>query len=321
MSRWRPSVPALRPRARAGSGDDAAERARVLSDADVPEALAVCAGDPVASTLAAARLAVAQHAGLHAAGGQAWGFPAVGPLEAVCWAGANLVPVVPASLDPDRARTAVAAFAALARHAGRRSSSVVGERDAVLALWELLAPHWPAPREIRANQPSLAIDRDPDVEPDPHVRRSVPAEVPVVLPACVRMFTEEVGYSPVEGGGRAYEERVRSLVLAGRSFVRMAAEPGRSPHVVFKAELGAVTPRVAQVQGVWVDPRYRGQGLAAPGMAAVVRLAREPGLADAARGAAPPVVSLYVNDYNAAALATYRRVGFEQVGTYATVLF
>ncbi len=282
----------------------------------------MCAGDPVASALAAARLAVAQHAGLHAAGGQAWGFPAVGPLEAVCWAGANLVPVVPASLDPDRARTAVAAFAALARHAGRRSSSVVGERDAVLALWELLAPHWPAPREIRANQPSLAIDRDPDVEPDPHVRRSVPAEVPVVLPACVRMFTEEVGYSPVEGGGRAYEERVRSLVLAGRSFVRMAAEPGRSPHVVFKAELGAVTPRVAQVQGVWVDPRYRpGKGSPLRGWPPSCVSRASPGPRTRRGGAAPPVVSLYVNDYNAAALATYRRVGFEQVGTYATVLF
>ena len=33
MSRWRPSVPALRPRARAGAGDDATERARVLADA------------------------------------------------------------------------------------------------------------------------------------------------------------------------------------------------------------------------------------------------------------------------------------------------
>ncbi|MBN0041439.1 GNAT family N-acetyltransferase [Cellulosimicrobium cellulans] len=306
----------MRARARGGSSD----RARVLVDADVPEALAVCAGDPVASTLAAARLAVAQQAGLHAAGGQAWGFPAVGPLEAVCWAGANLVPVVPVSLDASRARAAVAAFAELARHAGRRSSSVVGERDAVLALWELLAPHWPSPREIRANQPSLAIDREPDVEPDPGVRRSVPAEVPVVLPACVRMFTEEVGYSPVEGGGRAYEERVRSLVLAGRSFVRLAGRDG-APHVVFKAELGAVTPHVAQVQGVWVDPRYRGQGLAAPGMAAVVHLARQGSPAETTRGAAPPVVSLYVNDYNTRALATYRRVGFEQVGTYATVLF
>ena len=320
MSRWRPSVPALRPRARGEAGHGGRPRARVLVDADVAEALTVCAGDPVASTLAAARLAVAQHAGLHRAGGQAWGFPAVGPLEAVCWAGANLVPVVPASLDASRAQAAVAAFAVLARHAGRRSSSVVGERDAVLALWELLAPHWPSPREIRANQPSLAIDREPDVEPDPGVRRSVPAEVPVVLPACVRMFTEEVGYSPVEGGGRAYEERVRSLVLAGRSFVRLAGGDG-APHVVFKAELGAVTPLVAQVQGVWVDPRYRGQGLAAPGMAAVVHLARRGTPAEVTRRTAPPVVSLYVNDYNAPARAAYHKAGFKEIGTFMSVLF
>jgi predicted GNAT family acetyltransferase len=32
-------------------------------------------------------------------------------------------------------------------------------------------------------------------------------------------------------------------------------------------------------------------------------------------------VSLYVNDFNAPALATYRRVGFRQVGTFASVLF
>jgi len=32
-------------------------------------------------------------------------------------------------------------------------------------------------------------------------------------------------------------------------------------------------------------------------------------------------VSLYVNDYNTAARAAYDRVGFRQVGTYASVLF
>ena len=31
--------------------------------------------------------------------------------------------------------------------------------------------------------------------------------------------------------------------------------------------------------------------------------------------------SLYVNDFNAPALATYRAVGFEQVDEFATVLF
>ena len=47
-------------------------------------------------------------------------------------------------------------------------------------------------------------------------------------------------------------------------------------------------------------------------MAAVVNLCLE----DVA-----PVVSLYVNDFNAAAIATYARVGFSRVGTFATVLF
>ena len=35
----------------------------------------------------------------------------------------------------------------------------------------------------------------------------------------------------------------------------------------------------------------------------------------------PAVVSLYVNDYNVRALAAYRRVGFREVGAFATVLF
>jgi predicted GNAT family acetyltransferase len=33
------------------------------------------------------------------------------------------------------------------------------------------------------------------------------------------------------------------------------------------------------------------------------------------------VVSLYVNDFNSPARAAYARVGFSQVGTYASVLF
>jgi predicted GNAT family acetyltransferase len=33
-----------------------------------------------------------------------------------------------------------------------------------------------------------------------------------------------------------------------------------------------------------------------------------------------PTVSLYVNDYNAAGLATYRRLGMRQEATYATVV-
>ena len=81
---------------------------------------------------------------------------------------------------------------------------------------------------------------------------------------------------------------------------------------MFKAEIGAVSATTCQVQGVWVDPAHRGQGLSEAGMAAVVRLARM----DVA-----PVVSLYVNDFNTAARKCYASVGFREHGEFATILF
>jgi predicted GNAT family acetyltransferase len=60
-----------------------------------------------------------------------------------------------------------------------------------------------------------------------------------------------------------------------------------------------------------MNPSFRGLGLSAGYMAAVVLLAQQ----------LAPVTSLYVNDYNARARATYGRVGFHQAGTFATVLF
>lgn len=294
----------------AGSPDSAARR---LSDDEVHAALLVCAQDPVGSVLAATRLTLALTSGIAGSGGQVWGYPAVGPLEAVCWVGANVVPVLPPGMPARRREAALDAFAELASRDGRRSSSIVGRAAPTLGLWRRLEARWGRAREVRDDQPSLVIDHQPHVEPDPAVRLARPDEMPDLLPACVRMFVEEVGYSPVSPTSSAYEQRVLGLVRDGRSFVRRdAVRAGRPGPVVFKAEVGALVPAVAQVQGVWVEPARRGQGLSAPGVAAVVAGTLE-------RRA--PLVSLYVNAYNTRALATYRAVGFEQEGTYATVLF
>ena len=122
------------------------------------------------------------------------------------------------------------------------------------------------------------------------------------------MFTEEVGVSPEAGdGGALYRSRVAELIRIGRSYARI--EDGR---VVFKAEIGAVTPLACQIQGVWVHPDLRGRGHAVAGMAAVVKHALD---------CFAPVVSLYVNDYNVPARAAYRKVGFKEVDTFMSVLF
>ena len=284
---------------------DARTRA-VVGEVDLAEAAAVCAKHPVASVLAAQRIEAALSSGVRQAGPGLWGARRDGELVGICWAGANLVPVC----EPEDDET-LDALAGVALRNGRRCSSIVGDASLVLGMWLRVEQAWGPAREIRAEQPSMVLDRPSTVEPDPAVRRGRVEDLPVLLPACVAMFTEEVGYSPVEGGGGSYEARVRSLVTSGRSFVRID-EASNGPELVFKAEIGALTREVAQVQGVWVPPGLRGRGMATAGMAAVAAVT----LRDVA-----PVVSLYANSYNVPALAAYRRVGFRQVGDYATVLF
>jgi uncharacterized protein len=279
--------------------------ARLLGPADRDAALALCDREPVANAFVASRLS--EPRAFTSAGGEVWGYAEHGELVSLCWAGANLVPVeaTPAALD---------AFAARARRVGRRCSSILGPAETVLALWDRLErPWWPA-REVRADQPLMALDREPLVAPDPSVRLARPEEADLVVPASAAMFQEEIGFSPIgRDGGASYRGSVAQLVLAGRTFVRMQERSdGSGEEVVFKADLASVTPQVAQIQGVWLAPALRGRGLSAAAMAAVCRHTR---------AHVAPVVSLYVNAYNGPALAAYRRVGFRQVGTFATVLF
>jgi len=273
---------------------------RLLSDRDRDEALAICDREAVINVFVSARV---RGAGLDPSrlGAQVWGYAEAGQLVSLCYSGANLVPVAatPAALR---------AFAERARLQGRRCSSIVGPAAAVQDLWGMLAPYWGRPREVRPAQPVMAIATDPLVDPDRLVRMVRPDELGTLMPACVAMFTEEVGISPLGlDGGAAYRGRVVELIRAGRSFARIEAG-----QVVFKAEIGAVTPLACQVQGVWVPPELRGRGHASHGMAAVVATALH---------SVAPVVSLYVNDYNAPARSAYRRVGFTESGTFTSVLF
>ncbi|MGO0577235.1 GNAT family N-acetyltransferase [Ornithinimicrobium panacihumi] len=271
---------------------------RALGLQDVDDALEICAQDPVTNVFVAARII---ESGLAGTRGPLFSY-AAGEERALCWCAANVVPVEASSR----------ALAALAAKVVRRrtwASSLFGPADQVLDLWGRLAKHWGPPREVRENQLVMTMTTPPSAlgqAIDTAVRPARPDEIDLVVPAAAAMFTEEIGYPPFQGSGLAYRRGVAGLIEQGHSFVRV--EDGE---VVFKADLGSVALGVAQIQGVWVHPRWRGQGLAAPAMAAVV----EQTLARVA-----PTATLYVNDFNAPAIATYRRVGFVQTGTFATVL-
>ena len=241
-----------------------------------------------------------EEVGLHPLrlGGELWGYGQ--NLSGLCFSGANLVPL-------RRDQDAMRAFAERSLRRRRMCSSLVGPAEQVLSLWELLEDEWGPAREVRADQPLMVLSESPAVAPDPLVRRVRPEELDVYLPAAIAMFTEEVGIDPSRDGGAANSRaRVSNLISAGRAFARF-----ENGEVVFKAEIGALSRTVGQIQGVWVHPDRRSTGLGTAGTAAVAdRLIREFGR----------IASLYVNDFNIAAQIAYRKVGFRQIGSFSTVL-
>jgi predicted GNAT family acetyltransferase len=271
---------------------------RVLTEADLPALQDLMARDPLVNLFVRHRIDIT---GLQERlmGGRVWGYYEGDELVSACHAGANIVPV-------QATPAAVEAFAAHLLSDGVRPASLVGLRSAVMPLWELVEAAWGPARSIRPFQPFLVLDGDIRVEPDSRVRRVVLDEFDVLYPACVAMFTEEVGIDPELGGASGYRARVAQLISQGWAFAII--EDGQ---VLFKTEVGAATADACQLQGVWVRPDRRGEEIAAGALAAVVELVR---------ATVAPVVTLYVNDHNASARRTYERVGFAETDMFASVL-
>ncbi|WP_084040379.1 GNAT family N-acetyltransferase [Demequina sp. NBRC 110053] len=281
----------------------------------------LCAADPVSHVVPAMHLDAAIASGVVPGGlwlvrrRAGWGRETAG----LIWAGANLCAVLPSAGDPDADEDTRADVAAALVGRLSRPAAMVGVAELTLDLWGRVEPWWGPARELRPRQASMVIDRAArtvaplavaDLELEA-VRLAREGDYDALLPACVHMFIGEVGYDPLRHGRAAYEQRLHSLVRAGRAYVQFGVAQGRR-QVVFKAEVGALGGGVAQLQGVWVHPELRGRGLARSGLAAVI---------EGVRASHAPTVSLYVNDFNAAALAAYHAVGFRRVGEFATVMF
>jgi uncharacterized protein len=280
-----------------------APRVEPLTDRSRAELLRLADEDPYVNSVIRARLEAAGAVDPRRLGGIVLATrDHAGGLTGALFSGGNLLPV---GGGPDEWRT-------LAGHlldAPRVCSSIIGRARAVDALWQVLSREWDEPRAVRAAQPLLVLDRDSRPRRgDRRVRRIRREELDCYVPAAAAMFAEELGISPyrITSAGD-YRRRVAGLIDAGRAFGII----DRDGEVVFKADIGAVSPHTCQVQGVWVRPDQRGQGIGGAALAEVLREALT----------LAPTVSLYVNDFNQPARRMYERLGMRQVATLSTILF
>jgi ribosomal protein S18 acetylase RimI-like enzyme len=217
-------------------------------------------------------------------------------LHGVLHVGPNVVPAVD---DP-----AVCDALAAAASAPGSTRMLVGERVAVERLWRLIADGYPRPREVRDTQyvyalapGQLAVDPGRGPGRRGRARLADRADEDAVLNLSAAMYREEMGEDPLARDPAGYRRRIR--VLTQREWTYVYELDGR---LAFKMDVGCASEHTAQIQGVYVPPELRGRGVATAAMAAccVLALRRH------------PTLSLYVNDFNTAAVALYDRLGFRR---------
>jgi len=184
---------------------------------------------------------------------------------------------------------------------------IVGKRPTVEHYWSLVRRWHAPPRLVRESQPVLAVDRQ-SLRGNSNgvaVRRARPDEWESVANNSAKMIEHELQYDP------------RSFASEFNANVRMMIDRGlwwigeRDGDLVFFCNAGPRSAQTLQLQGIWAPPALRGRGLATSALYGVCdELLNE-----------SPSLSLYVNGFNAAALALYDRVGFRRVGEFATLLF
>jgi hypothetical protein len=235
-----------------------------------------------------------------------WAVRREGEIVALLHLGGQSGAVLPVGVDPQ-------ALAKLARHALTRRAflprrfQIIGQRPAVLELTRQLADHGVQPRLLR-DQRYMALERGglAKFERLPELRPARPDDFELVFGSGALLRAEELDEDPRVADPLAYSKRVEDECRDG--YTRLWCD---DQGLCFRASVSARTPDAAQISGVYVPPARRGRGIARRGMAEMCAQ-----LLEDSRTAC-----LFVNDFNAPAIAVYRRLGFTDRAAWASAFF
>ena len=274
-----------------------------LGPRDVPEVLSFLEDDPVLNVYL---VALVLRDALARPSDAWWGARRGGRLSAVVYVGSHSGAVLPAGRDLEAlAQLGECAARELAERPAR--VQLIGSRAAVGAMRQ----HFPGeglPLRLERAQVYMSASRPLGAAGTlcPELRTARREDYSFLYHAGADLRAEELLEDPREVDPAAYARRVEEECRDGWTWVLRDARG-----LCFRAGISALTPDAAQVSGVYVPPPLRGQGIARRALgelcARLLLRTRH--------------VCLFVNDFNAPAIALYRRLGFAPLADWASAFY
>lgn len=163
------------------------------------------------------------------------------------------------------------------------------------------------PRVLR-RQVYLSLQREdlPPFERLPQLRPASKSDYDMVFESGALLRAEELEEDPRVSDPIAYARRVEEECRDGYSYL-WTDETG----LIFRASMSARTGDAVQISGVYTPAHLRRRGIARRALSELVHR-----LLEKSRAAC-----LFVNDFNAPALALYRRMGFRHLSDWGSAFY
>lgn len=217
-----------------------------------------------------------------------------------------------ATLFDTRTDAALAAFAPLVR-CSEDVRLIMGEEHRIELFRQHFDPTGQMPHQLRRlllfEQRWPMLEQQWSVEIQERVRGlrlAVPCDLDLVVATHARMAVEEFGSdNPMAADPEGFPRRC--AVRIDRKRVWVLIEDGT---LVFKADVVSETPDAIYLEGIYVDPKKRGQGYGLRCLSQLGRcLLRRAG-----------AICLFVNEENERAQSFYRSAGYRFRGYYTTIM-
>ena len=217
-----------------------------------------------------------------------------------------------ATLFETRSEAALAAFARLV-HRSDDVRLIIGEQDRIELFRRHFDPTGRKPHQLRRlllfeqRWPILEPQWSPETQERVRgLRLAVPGDLQMVVATHARMAVEEFGAdNPIAADPDGFPRRC--AVRIDRKRVWVLIENGA---LVFKADIVSETPEAIYLEGVYVDPKKRGQGYG-------LRCLSQLGRCLLKRAGA---ICLFVNEENERAQSFYRSAGYRFRDYYTTIV-